>query len=240
MLKQSKNPEGYRELLAYKKADELFSETLQITTGFSPNKTILALADQMNRSARSIKQNIVEGWKRNATSEYYTFLGYSIASNAELLEDYRDICNGRYEIIGLNGVMGERGEKGKVNGEKGKKEESDFSTPLSSSAPFFHLDIDKLKFYPLDTSLPRAVQLFLKTKELNFLLENLQKSLLVKMREEQTLSFSEKQQLVRKKSQEANQWFRERLKVEGQIMTSRGLMKLEEAEKLGLETWEAN
>ena len=111
MLKQSKSPDGYKYLLVYKKAEELVAETLSYTATFPKDKTGIGLADQMDRSARSVKANIVEGWKRNATHEYYTFLGYSIASNAELLEDYLDICLGRYEE---KGIKGEKGRKGSV------------------------------------------------------------------------------------------------------------------------------
>ena len=35
-------------------------------------------------------------------------------------------------------------------------------------------DIEKLKFYPLDTGLPRVVRLKLRCKELNYLLDRLQ------------------------------------------------------------------
>ncbi len=79
MLKQSKSPDGYRHLLVYKKANELLSETLNFTATFPREKTINDLEDQMNpvrsregsqrasasngvnRSARSVKANIVEG-----------------------------------------------------------------------------------------------------------------------------------------------------------------------------------
>src|SRR3989344_4677849 len=128
MLKQSKSPDGYKYLLVYKKAEEWVAETLSYTATFPKDKTGIGLADQMDRSARSVKANIVEGWKRNATHEYYTFLGYSIASNTELLEDYLDICLGRYEAKGLPaassaaqaGVKGVNGINGATN-EKGAK-----------------------------------------------------------------------------------------------------------------------
>ena len=107
-IKPSRNPYGYRNLLVYKKADELQSLCAQATTLFPNSKTNIALADQMNRSARSTKQNITEGWKRNSTKEYYEFLGYALASNAELEEDFTDICKGHYpELMGIKGLMGE-------------------------------------------------------------------------------------------------------------------------------------
>ena len=182
-IKSSRNPYGYRELLVYKKADELQVACAKLTECFPNSKTLIALADQMNRSARSTKQNITEGWKRNSTKEYYEFLGYAVASNAELEEDCTDIWKGHYrELMEIKGVMG---EKGKMT------------------------DIEKLSFYPLDTSLPPIVQLKLRTKELNYLLENLQKSLVVKMSEEQTLPVSERLKLNQQKEKDFDHWLEE-------------------------------
>ena len=61
MLKPHKDPCGYKKLLAYRKAEELQSECRQLTAFFPHSKTLIDLADQMDRSARSGKQNIVEG-----------------------------------------------------------------------------------------------------------------------------------------------------------------------------------
>lgn len=70
----------------------------------------MSLADQMDRSARSGKQNIVEGWRRNTTKEYYDFLGFSIGAIAELEEDCDDVWKGIYpDLMGLKGIMGKMG-----------------------------------------------------------------------------------------------------------------------------------
>jgi len=82
-LRQSADPYGYKNLLVYQKAEELLSECARLTVQFPKEKTLIALADQMDRYARSVKQNIVEGWKRNSTKEYYDFLGFSMGANAE-------------------------------------------------------------------------------------------------------------------------------------------------------------
>ncbi len=95
-IKQSQNPYGYRNLLVYKNAENLQVACSELTHLFPKMKTLVALADQMDRSARSTKQNITEGWKRNSTKEYYEFLGYAVASNAELEEDCTDIWKGMY------------------------------------------------------------------------------------------------------------------------------------------------
>jgi len=115
----------------------------------------------MQRSSRSTKQDIVEGWKRNSTSEYYTFLGYSVASNAELEEGYSDITGKYSELMGKKEIMGEKGEI---------------------------KEVEKLSFYPLDTHLPPIIQLKLRCKEVNFLLDRLQKSLVSKMEKDHNLS----------------------------------------------------
>lgn len=113
-LKQSENPYGFKELLVYKKAQELQKACALFTARFPPfsrsahSRTMAALQDQMDRSARSVKQNVVEGWKRNSTKEYHQFLGFSLGANAELEEDCNDIIKGIYGI-GEKGVMGERG-----------------------------------------------------------------------------------------------------------------------------------
>jgi four helix bundle protein len=171
MLKPSRQPYGFKNLLAYRKAEELQLECARVTALFPKYKTPIALADQMDRSARSAKQNIVEGWKRNSTMEYYDFLGFSIGANTELEEDCNDIWKGVYrDLMGIKGVMGERGS------------END--------------DIEKIPFYPLDRNLPLVIQLKLRCKELNFLLHQLQKSLENKMIQEKTLSAGDRARKV--------------------------------------------
>lgn len=192
MIKPSRTPYGYRELLAYKKAEEVQRACAELTHRFPRTKTLVALADQMDRSARSGKQNIVEGWKRNSTGEYYDFLGFAIGANTELEEDCNDIWKGFYpELPGIRGVMGldERGAR--------------------------RLDIEKLKFYPLDPNLPPVVQLKLRCKELNYLLDRLQKSLLAKMTEEETLSGKDKRYLIRNMKRKDENFEEELLKQHG-------------------------
>lgn len=218
MIKPERKPYGYRELLAYEKAEELQHACAELTHMFPRAKTLIALADQMDRSARSVKQNIVEGWKRNTTKEYYDFLGFSIGANTELEEDCDDIWKGMYpELLDQRGVMGERGERGiETRGEKGIKGQDQ----RGESGERGGLDIEKLKFYPLDQGLPRVVRLKLRCKELNYLLDRLQKSLLAKMKEEETLPFKDKRYLA-KDGRRKEEGFDERM------LRENGLKRLE-------------
>lgn len=49
-------------------------------------------ADHMKRSARSVKQNLAEGATRNSVKDFIQFIGFSRASNEELLEDFKDLA----------------------------------------------------------------------------------------------------------------------------------------------------
>jgi len=82
-------PEGYNELLVYKRVEELRLEIQKLTAKlpYSENRRKVHLND----SARSVKQNIVEGWKRSTTKEYYDFLSFSLGSLAEIKEDIKDL-----------------------------------------------------------------------------------------------------------------------------------------------------
>lgn len=212
MLKQSYSPYGYKNLLVYKKSEELQKECRRLTSRFPKTKTLIDLADQMDRSARSTKQNIVEGWKRNSTSEYYEFLGFSMAANTELEEDCDDIIKGIYpELMEIKGLMGEMGGMGtpstlstpsslssppiprippipSPSSNFSPSTPSVSSNPLSLSSPFTLSDVEKLPFYPLNSHLPPIVQLKLRCKELNYLLSQLQKSLEQKMAKEKTIT----------------------------------------------------
>ena len=237
MIKQSQSPYGYKNLLVFKKAEELQLSCTALTGVFPKIKTLIALADQMNRSARSVKQNIVEGWKRNSTKEYYEFLGFSIGANAELEEDCMDIWKGIYpELKGIKGVMGAVSEKG-VMGERGAPSahsvlssfsaHTPFSSPSSLSSPS---DIEKLPFYPLDPSLPPVVRLKLRCKELNFLLSKLQKSLEEKMTAEHTLSIADRFKKSQINQHKDKDWYEKTLAKQGFARMENGLIVKKEQE----------
>jgi len=81
-------PEGYKELLVYKRAEELRDFVFKITENFPYDER--RRKEHLRDSTRSVKQNIVEGWKRSTTQEYYDFLSFSLGSLAEIKEDGTD------------------------------------------------------------------------------------------------------------------------------------------------------
>ncbi|KKP57707.1 MAG: hypothetical protein UR60_C0011G0003 [Candidatus Moranbacteria bacterium GW2011_GWF2_34_56] len=217
MLKPHTDPYGYKKLLTYKKAEDLQMECSHLTHLFPFSKTLSSLADQMDRSARRGKQNIVEGWKRNTTREYYDFLGFSIGAVAELEEDCDDIIRGTYpELV----------EKMELKREK--RDEWALSTP---SSHWTLSEVEKLRFYPLDPKLPLVIQLKLRSKELNFLLKKLQDSLEQKMKNENTLSLKDKSQIIKKNKSESEN-------VELKIMQENGLVRLENGKFIPQEVYD--
>ncbi len=199
-----RKPEGYKDLLAYRKAAEVQEMTLMLTNLFPRTKNMMNLKDQMDRSGRSGTKNIIEGWKRNTTNEYFTFLGFSIGALEELKDDAADVAKGLYqELMGIKGLMGGMGTIGQNS--QTQSQSSALSQPISpippfnpasasmSSAqpltpfsPFTPVALETLRFYPLDPNLPPIVQLYLKCKEVLMLLSKLQKSLDLKMDQEMT------------------------------------------------------
>lgn len=82
-------PDGFENLLVYKRAEELRLGIVKLTDklSYDEKRRKVHLID----SARSVKQNIVEGWKRATTKEYYDFLSFSLGSLAEIKEDIKDL-----------------------------------------------------------------------------------------------------------------------------------------------------
>ena len=198
-MKPQKDPEGYKKLLVYKKADllhalalELAEEIKNVERGLRGltgeiNKILLELADQIGRAARSPKSNIVEGWKRNSTKEYYEYLGFSIGSTEEMREDCEDIIKGKYKkLMGVKGITGEKG--------------------LALQ------EVGKLPFYPLDPLLSLVVRVFLSCKELSFLLYKLQESLETKMKAEGILPIRQKLKNRQQETKAADDWLKNYLK----------------------------
>ena len=82
-------PDGFRELLVYKRSDELRLNIVKLTDKLPYDEK--RRKTHLNDSVRSVKQNIVEGWKRTTTKEYFDFLSFSLGSLAEIKEDIKDL-----------------------------------------------------------------------------------------------------------------------------------------------------
>jgi len=83
---------GYRTLLTWKQANDLFLLTEEFVKTLPPFEA--DPADHMVRSARSVVRNIEEGYARTSTKEYISFLGFSAGSLEELIADYRHCQKG--------------------------------------------------------------------------------------------------------------------------------------------------
>ena len=78
-----KKPEGYKELLVYKRADELQSFIYEITENF-PHSELYGLSNQMRRAAVSITSNIAEGFGRQSYKDRLKFYYQAHGSLTEL------------------------------------------------------------------------------------------------------------------------------------------------------------
>ena len=80
--------DGYKNLIVYEEASKLRALIFKITKDFP--KTELRRVGQMTAAARSIKQNIAEGYKYKTIPQFRRFLKMSSGSAAELDEDIND------------------------------------------------------------------------------------------------------------------------------------------------------
>jgi four helix bundle protein len=72
----------YKNLIVFKKADELAFEIYRITESF-PKAETFELTSQLRRSALSIHTNIVEGYARKSKKELKQFINIALGSLAE-------------------------------------------------------------------------------------------------------------------------------------------------------------
>ena len=80
--------QGYRKLITWQKASELKKLVYTITKRFP--KSEMRRIGQMNDAARSVKQNIQEGYKRSSLGEYIHSLNIARGSLGELIGDIED------------------------------------------------------------------------------------------------------------------------------------------------------
>lgn len=85
------NPLGYKALRTFQQATEIYELTKKFCALYLNPVIDRRLIDHMESSGRSGKQNIAEGHGRNSTKANIEFLGFSIGSLNELLEDYFDL-----------------------------------------------------------------------------------------------------------------------------------------------------
>jgi four helix bundle protein len=85
----SKGPQGYKKLIVWQNAYKLRKRVYEIAKNF-PRHEYRRIA-QINDAARSVKQNIQEGYKQKSLGKYIYYLGScSQPSLAELQGDIED------------------------------------------------------------------------------------------------------------------------------------------------------
>ena len=82
-----RNPLGYKVLRTYQQGEEIYDLVRIFTATYLHPIKDSRLIGHMNDSSRSIPRNIMEGYGRNNTKQYYEFLGFSFGSLLELLGD---------------------------------------------------------------------------------------------------------------------------------------------------------
>lgn len=96
--------------------------------------------------------------------------------------------------------------------------------------------IESAPFYPLNPNLPISLQLKLRAKELNFLLDKLQKSLTDKMGSEGTLTMADKLKRGKDRRIDEEKWFENSLKEQGQVRLINGMI-VKKGEENGRKLW---
>jgi len=84
----NKDKQGYKKLIVWQNAAKLRRLVYEITSYFPKNE--FRRVSQMRDAARSIKQNIQEGYKRGSLGEYIHFLTIAQGSLGELTGDIED------------------------------------------------------------------------------------------------------------------------------------------------------
>ena len=87
-VEETEKKHGYKRLIVWQNAHKLRLLVYRITERFP--KIEMRRVSQMRDAARSVKQNIQEGYKRSSLGEYIHFLTISQSSLAELIGDVED------------------------------------------------------------------------------------------------------------------------------------------------------
>lgn len=87
-MREYREKEGYKKLIVWQNAKKLRKLVYQITKRFPKNE--MRRVSQMNDSARSVKQNIQEGYISGSLPKYINHLRISRGSLSELKGDIED------------------------------------------------------------------------------------------------------------------------------------------------------
>ena len=83
---------GYKDLEVWKIANELVNDIHSMTLSDLPKFEMYETGNQIRRSIKSVKSNIVEGYgRRNYKLEFLHFLTIAIASNDETLDHFETL-----------------------------------------------------------------------------------------------------------------------------------------------------
>jgi four helix bundle protein len=78
----AQSDQGYKKLLAWRKAHEVALDVYRLTLGFPPEERF-GLTAQLRRAALSVPANLAEGHVRSSKAEFRRFIEIARGSNAE-------------------------------------------------------------------------------------------------------------------------------------------------------------
>ena len=109
---QNRNPLGFKNLLTWQQADDIYNKIKTLASKLpkihpKTNQFTNRLTDHLIDSARSVKRNIEEGFKRATTGEYIKFIGFSLGSLEELHGDLVDLEKDVRDSKGFEGISTE-------------------------------------------------------------------------------------------------------------------------------------
>lgn len=126
------DPKGYQYLGVWQNAALLRALVRLFTKGLP--KSEHRLKAQMDDSARSVKRNIEEGWKRPTSNEYLQFLGYSQGSLEELRGDVRDCKTDGFLSSKPSSTLIDKGINLRVT--KGPRKDQAWGEPTNPGHPY--------------------------------------------------------------------------------------------------------
>ncbi len=168
MIDTSTGPEGYKKLIVWQIAYTLRQRVYNITKRFP--KAEMRRVSQMNATARSVKQNIQEGYKQTSLPKYISYLrDIALPSLSELFGDIEDCYDDRLitevEFKELRDLYG-RGNfmfRRLINALERKNQNRKLNSDLSNTTHPFNLP--KPSFENLEHTADLKIRAWGKTKE---------------------------------------------------------------------------